>query len=174
MAPACPLGVGDQIKAVRAYREMLPVFRHDRCTNCHGGMDVLSDRHPGASGLDDALNPRDRLHDADFRREFSDQCTTCHDGLAGWTVPPPGQFFYDRNDEELCQQMKQSEETPELYVGHIRDDHGGIQFFVGLALTIPAAASIVGPVLAAIADGRENDRTQAEQALETFPRRNSH
>lgn len=40
-------------------------------------------------------------------------------------------------------------------------------FFVGLLLTIPAAAGIVGLVLAAIADGRENDRIQAQRDRET-------
>ncbi len=37
-------------------------------------------------------------------------------------------------------------------------------FFVGVAVTIPAAVSIGGLILAAIADGRENDRIQAETA----------
>lgn len=40
-------------------------------------------------------------------------------------------------------------------------------FLVGLAVTITAGAGIVGLVLAAIADGRENDRIEAQQALET-------
>ena len=37
-------------------------------------------------------------------------------------------------------------------------------FLVGVAVTIPAAGGIVGLILAAIADGRENDRIQAESA----------
>jgi hypothetical protein len=37
-------------------------------------------------------------------------------------------------------------------------------FVVGVAVTIPAAAGILGLVLAAIADGRENDRIQAQQS----------
>lgn len=127
-APSCPLPVGKQIQAVKAYAEMLPVFRHARCANCHGGMDVFSEQHPGAGQLDEELNPRDRLHDTQFREDFSAQCTDCHDGLAGWTVPPPGQFFIGRSDERLCMQMKMSNKTPELFVGHIFNDHGGIQF----------------------------------------------
>lgn len=39
-------------------------------------------------------------------------------------------------------------------------------FSIGLALTIPAAVGIVGLVLAAIADGRENDRIQAQRRSE--------
>ncbi len=44
-------------------------------------------------------------------------------------------------------------------------------FVVGLVLTIPAATGVVGLVLAAIADGRENDRIQAERSSESKPTR---
>ncbi len=40
-------------------------------------------------------------------------------------------------------------------------------FLVGLVVSIPAAAGTVGLALAAIADGRDNDRIQAQRALET-------
>lgn len=40
-------------------------------------------------------------------------------------------------------------------------------FFVGLAVMIPAAAGVVGLVLAAIADGRANDRIEAQRRLDT-------
>ena len=127
--PSCPVPVGKQVQAVKVFESMLPVFRHPRCTNCHGGMNVFDDsRHPGASGLDEELDPRSRLHDDAFKEAFTAQCTDCHDGLPGWTVPPPGQFFHDRSDEALCKQMKMSNSTPERYVGHIRNDHEGIQF----------------------------------------------
>lgn len=36
-------------------------------------------------------------------------------------------------------------------------------FIAGFLITIPAAAGIVGLVIAAIADGRENDRIQAQR-----------
>ena len=36
-------------------------------------------------------------------------------------------------------------------------------FIAGVLITIPAAAGIIGLVLAAISDGRENDRIQAQQ-----------
>ena len=39
-----------------------------------------------------------------------------------------------------------------------------VLFFVGVAVTIPAAVGILGLILAAIADGRENDRIQARIA----------
>ena len=36
-------------------------------------------------------------------------------------------------------------------------------FILGVLITLPAAAGIIGLVLAAISDGRENDRIQAQQ-----------
>jgi hypothetical protein len=36
-------------------------------------------------------------------------------------------------------------------------------FVAGILITIPAAAGIVGLILAAIADGRENERIQAQE-----------
>ena len=36
-------------------------------------------------------------------------------------------------------------------------------FIAGVLITIPAAAGIVGLIIAAIADGRENDRSHAQQ-----------
>jgi hypothetical protein len=37
-------------------------------------------------------------------------------------------------------------------------------FIVGAVVAIPAGASMIALILAAIADGRENDRIQARQA----------
>ena len=115
--------------AVKAFAEMLPVFRHPRCSNCHGGMDVLSDRHPGVDQLDAQLNPRVLPMTTDFREKFEKQCQDCHDGLKGWTVTPPPLFFVNKDDKQLCMQMKGfGNDTGQKFVSHIQNDHGGIQF----------------------------------------------
>jgi hypothetical protein len=117
---SCPLPLMQQIDAIHAFAEMMPVFRHPRCLNCHGGVDPLSEAHRGA----DQVEPK-----AD-RKEFNAQCQMCHDGLAphdetpGWSVPGEPVFFVDKSDEELCLQMKQFEPTGEDFVGHIFNDHG--------------------------------------------------
>lgn len=48
-------------------------------------------------------------------------------------------------------------------------------FLAGVAVTIPAALGIVGLVVTAVADGRENDRINAQQEAEgrTSARRSS-
>lgn len=122
---ACPRPIGEQIKSVGAFAEMLPVFRHARCLNCHGGLDPTSEAHPGADQLEPNPNPL----------EFSKQCEQCHDGLPGWRQPGEPVFFVGKSDEELCLQMKRFELTGEKFVEHIFNDHGDIQFiaaaFVG-------------------------------------------
>ena len=119
--PSCPVPFGKQVQAVKAFKEMLPVFRHPRCLNCHGGLDPHSEKHPGAGqieGLDRMAN----------MTEFVEGCQMCHDGLAGWNTPGSPLFFPGKSDEELCKQMKQFEHTGPDFVSHIHDDHGGIQF----------------------------------------------
>ena len=42
--PSCPLPVGRQVKAVKAFQAMMPVFRHPRCFNCHGGVNPFIEK----------------------------------------------------------------------------------------------------------------------------------
>jgi hypothetical protein len=120
---SCPLPVSKQVKAVKDFAEMLPVFRHPRCMNCHGGLDPMSDRHPGKDQLDPELTLLSN------REKYLEQCQDCHDGLPGWMRPPTeALFFVGKDDEALCLQMKQFEKTGESFVEHIRNDHGDIQF----------------------------------------------
>jgi hypothetical protein len=143
-AEGCPLSFEQRLKAVETFAEMLPVFRHPRCQNCHGGMDLLSeDQHPGAPQLEDAdPDPRSLMNPEQRDSVSSQQCMTCHDnirrmnhpsGSGGWMVPPPPMAFVNadgsaKSDEELCRQMKVMERTGESFVSHIRDDHETIQF----------------------------------------------
>ncbi len=60
--PSCPLPVGEQIKAVKAFSKMMPVFRHPRCENCHGAFDIMSKKHPGADYINE---------EPDFRQPMS-------------------------------------------------------------------------------------------------------
>ncbi len=110
------LSVSKQVEAVKDFAELLPVFRHPRCINCHGALDLLSDKHPGKDQISD-IDPNDR-------DKFFGECQTCHDGLAGWRTPGEPMFFTGKDDEELCLQMKRFEKTGESFVQHIFNDHG--------------------------------------------------
>lgn len=125
---SCPLPLSKQVEAVKVFGEMLPVFRHPRCFNCHGGLNLFSEAHAGSEVVDEAipLIPRE---------PFDRQCGTCHGALktwtgaeATWTIPGPPVFFIEKSDEELCLQMKTFTNTGEKFVNHIFNDEGGPQF----------------------------------------------
>jgi hypothetical protein len=133
---SCPLPVDKQLEAIMAFAEMLPVFRHPRCMNCHGGVDPSSPPHPGAGQLDSDVDPQPNS------AEYRAQCEGCHDqllardGSPGWTIPHSSVFFVGKSDEELCSQMKKfSPSGGDHFVEHIYNDHGDTQFiaagFVG-------------------------------------------
>ena len=140
-AESCRLSLGEQLKAIKAFGEMMPVFKHPRCLNCHGALDVYSDKHPGASAIDEGLDLT--LLTRELRDSVSQQqCESCHDnierkdrtsGKGGWMIPNPPVFFVDKlgklkSDEDLCLQMKRMEETPDSFTSHIAKDHNTIQF----------------------------------------------
>ena len=114
---SCPLSLGQQEHSIRAFAKMMPVFRHPRCSNCHGGVNPFeaeaTSRHGGGQ-MDPDVN--------------AEQCQACHDQLAGWDTPGTPMCFVGRRDEDLCIQMKTFEETGASFIEHIRNDHGGIQF----------------------------------------------
>ncbi len=112
-APSCPLSLAQQVKSVKAFAELMPVFRHPRCANCHGGMNPFTDAHRGG-----AMDP-------ELTRE---QCQDCHAQLKDWDTPGPPMFFVGRSDEKLCLQIKEFSSNGNDFVEHIRNDHEGIQF----------------------------------------------
>jgi hypothetical protein len=121
---SCPISLSKQVESVQAFSKMMPVFRHPRCKNCHGGMDIRSGDHPGAAVIEEKTEVR----------EFLNQCQDCHDGLPphgnqfGWMQPGSPLFFIkengeDKSDEELCLQIKEREKSGEEFVAHIEKDH---------------------------------------------------
>jgi len=119
-ANSCPLPLGDQVKAVAAFAKMIPVFRHPRCSNCHGGVDPFTDPQTGKHG--------GGVRDADdFETGI---CESCHSEMDGgmkdaqWRMAPPPMFWVKKSDEQLCMQVREMEPDAARYVGHIRDDNG--------------------------------------------------
>jgi hypothetical protein len=139
-AGSCPLSVPNQVKAIKAFGAMMPVFRHPRCFNCHGGFDITSDEHEGSDfAKNSGLDPRSLLTVAQ-RKELHDACGTCHsnvrgtitrlDGtqLAGWLVAPLPMLWNGKSDEQLCLDMKRFERDGDQFIDHIETDHNEIQF----------------------------------------------
>jgi len=72
------------------FQKMLPVIRHPRCVNCHGGVDPYSGRGHGPGAIDTVS-----AHKGSY------QCSDCH--LADWALPSTPHFFTGKTDRQLCQ-----------------------------------------------------------------------
>src|ERR1051325_1173432 len=76
---------------LQLFQKMLPVIRHPRCANCHGGIDP---RTPAHQGMKDVLDGSD--------------CDVCHGDAEvdpqhdDWVPPSPDHFVGGKTDEQLC------------------------------------------------------------------------
>jgi hypothetical protein len=76
---------------LQLFQKMLPVIRHPRCANCHGGIDP---RTPAHQGMKEVLGGSD--------------CDVCHGDTDvspksdDWVLPGKDHFFVGKTDEELC------------------------------------------------------------------------
>jgi hypothetical protein len=90
------------------FREMMPVFTHDRCINCHGEVDPFTNRdHEGGqiepdstrsctkSGCHSQANNTDQDRNNDWRVAPA----------AVLFVKPAGSGFVRKDEKELCEQM---------------------------------------------------------------------
>lgn len=79
-SPATPL---------QLFQKMLPVLRHPRCMNCHGGVDPgNATQHKGGD-------------------QAGTDCTQCHEDTTAkvWGLPGRDHFFVGKSDEEMCSLM---------------------------------------------------------------------
>ncbi len=121
---SCPLTTTQQKNSAKAWGKMMPVFRHPRCTNCHGG---IPDPLPGPGG---ATRKHSGVVDMDST-DTEKVCEDCHE--AGWRIP--GHKWTDLDDGELCG-IQKSLFTSTQFIDHIVRDGGGVPFielaFAGL------------------------------------------
>ncbi|HYE96769.1 MAG TPA: hypothetical protein VD962_11220 [Rubricoccaceae bacterium] len=146
---SCSLPLGRQIGAARAFAEMVPVFRHPRCFNCHGNYDILSEAHPGdidSRRAVDAVgrNPLRDLLTVEERLRFHSECRTCHNNISGrgvrpaaedsarsvsgWMLAPLPMQWVGKDDEELCMLVKRFESNGNQFIDHVLRDHAEVQF----------------------------------------------
>lgn len=108
------------------FQRLLPVIRHPRCANCHGGVDPVSGRGHAAGRID-----TDPTH-----KDTYQPCTDCHQD--GWALPSTPHFFAGKSDRELCGifaefAMQQGHQrvidnhlkTDDLIIAGFRGDAGG-------------------------------------------------
>ena len=144
LGAACRLPAGKQVEAVKAFAKMMPVFKHDRCLNCHGKFNVLSvDEHSGAvAAKESKLDPTSLLTVSE-RIAFHKPCANCHNQIqgkgvrpelttnvviSGWMLPPPPMRWVGKDTEQLCILVKSFEENADSFISHVASDHGEVQF----------------------------------------------
>ena len=140
----CGLPVGKQVEAVKAFRDMMPVFEHDRCMNCHGKFNVLSaNDHTGAAVANASKLDPTQFLTVPQRIAFHQGCGDCHSQIrgrairrqlndsttvSGWMLPPAPMRWVGKDSEQLCVLMKGFEENADSFISHVRFDHGEVQF----------------------------------------------
>ena len=123
----CTLTEDQERAAMAAFELMMPVFRHPRCSNCHGGVNPFRE-DGGHLGGEMSLYWEDGSTALDIAKTER-QCTGCHSAVDGWMVPPGDQHFVGKSSEELCRQMKQVGGAEDL-LHHMEHDRGRVPFIV--------------------------------------------
>ena len=109
---SCPLTFVQEVTSAKAWSKMMPVLRHPRCLNCHGG---IPDPLPGKGGK--TIN-----HMGVVDMDSTDTpatCEQCHE--PGWRLA--GHTWTDKKDEQICRSMKQQFSSAQ-FLDHIDHDEG--------------------------------------------------
>jgi hypothetical protein len=117
----CELTPAQEIDAVAKFDRIWPVLRHPRCMNCHGGVNPFVDESRGkhlGGKIARGRTPEEKI----------ENCQECHSGLPGWEIPLDIFFFYGKSSRQLCNLFKKSQRSGELFVNHIANDNGLVQF----------------------------------------------
>jgi hypothetical protein len=128
---------------VKAFAEMMPVFKHDRCANCHGKFNVLSDEHTGAGAAKESKLDPTTLLTVSERVAFHKRCGDCHNQIegkgvrrqltdstiiSGWMLAPAPMRWVGKDTEQLCVLVKGFEENADSFISHAATDHGEVEF----------------------------------------------
>jgi hypothetical protein len=124
----CPLSRAQEGTAVENFKALLPVIRHPRCSNCHGGIDF---RSPGY----------EKLHgggEVKFRYDGEPDpvtCKECHDAEtspgSGWKAAPEQFRFHGRTAAQICQNIKVERFLPRAFLRHLEKDELVLLAFEG-------------------------------------------
>ncbi len=119
---SCPLTSAQVINSVKAFGKMMPVFRHPRCSNCHGGIPrplpgngAQPIRHVGVVDMDSTDDNR--------------TCEECH--VSDWGQP--GAPNWTGTDLRLCRGLHaEFEDDAPRFIDHILRDGGDPPGFIKL------------------------------------------
>lgn len=137
----CPLSDAQTQDAIQAFAKMVPVFHHKRCANCHGGVDPFKPINHGGG--------KQKIEDMVVQTENDDGtgtgCLECHNNFPApdnhnlkkeWKLADRRHPFVGNDGKSLCEMMKAAFFDKEHFVGHMKNDNGGVDFLsIGFAGT---------------------------------------
>ncbi len=133
----CNLNIADRARAAVAFDQMLSVFRHPRCANCHGALNVYEadTAHPPGSMMQ---TETDIFGDTMSTPAGAETCVQCHDAARGEWIQKPNPTseiqWANLSDEDLWRRLRNTriitnrvtreteDSTGNLLIQHTRDD----------------------------------------------------
>jgi hypothetical protein len=77
---------------LQLFQKMVPVIQHDRCANCHGGVDPIAGTDHEGGAIDTVKSHKDY-----------EPCVKCHTKQPEWKiVENPDHLWYGKTDEQVC------------------------------------------------------------------------
>lgn len=103
----CPLSSARKRKAVDAFKQLMPVITHPRCSNCHGGINVF-DASAKETHVGGQITSKDGHPITANETKYCDGCHDYDDTEAGksspWRLAPF--VFAGRSQAEICTQFQ--------------------------------------------------------------------
>lgn len=125
---SCPLTQAQQEKSVAAWNKLMPVFRHPRCSNCHGAIPQALPE-PILVNNSWVAGPTVR-HAGIVDIESTDNSLTCEEcHMDGWDGASSAPKWSGKTDETICRGMHINfEGDAPGFIDHIVRDGGNTQF----------------------------------------------
>lgn len=98
------------------FSDMMPVFTHARCMNCHG----VVDPETGVNHDGGVVGPGESCTSSCHNQADNDNRT----GLDDWHLPPPERFFVGKDVRALCAQMAErvARDGQQHFMDHLQSD----------------------------------------------------
>jgi hypothetical protein len=109
---------------LQLFQKLLPVIRHDRCMNCHGGVDPISGEDHEGGAIDTVSTSKG-----------FEACGKCHKTHPDWHRPSEDHFFVGKSDQELCRLFEDFASKmghPFFISNHLKGDEFIIAAFAAL------------------------------------------
>lgn len=131
---SCPLTAAQELNSIKTFLKMMPVFRHPRCLNCHGGIpSPLPARVRGADQVWRSGPPVQHAGVVEMDSSADNRtCEECH--VDDWGDARTAPNWSDKSDMTLCRGMHvQFPNDAAAFIDHIIRDGGNPPGFIKLA-----------------------------------------